>query len=75
MFKNMIVYRIAPQWQVELTQVEEALAKAPFLECGATQEKSLGWVPPRGPSCCNFTQPPHYHTGGLHGPRTLALNR
>ncbi|MDP3228692.1 MAG: recombination-associated protein RdgC [Acidovorax sp.] len=48
MFKNMIVYRIAPQWQVELTQVEEALAKVPFLECGATQEKSLGWVPPRG---------------------------
>ncbi len=44
----MIVYRIAPQWQVELTQVEEALAKAPFMECGATQEKSLGWVPPRG---------------------------
>ncbi len=44
----MIVYRIAPQWQVELTQVEEALAKMPFLECGATQEKSLGWVPPRG---------------------------
>ena len=44
----MIVYRIAPQWQVELTQVEEALAKAPFQECGATQEKSLGWVPPRG---------------------------
>ena len=42
MFKNMIVYRIAPQWQVELTQVEEALAKAPFMECGATQEKSLG---------------------------------
>ncbi|MBV7542600.1 recombination-associated protein RdgC [Acidovorax sp. sic0104] len=48
MFKNMIVYRIAPQWEVELTQVEEVLAKAPFTECGATQEKSLGWVPPRG---------------------------
>ncbi|MFN9470119.1 recombination-associated protein RdgC [Acidovorax sp.] len=48
MFKNMIVYRIAPQWQVELTQVEEALAKLPFMECGATQEKSLGFVPPRG---------------------------
>src|SRR3989344_4787233 len=28
----MIVYRIAPQWQVELTQVEEALAKAPFMD-------------------------------------------
>lgn len=48
MFKNMIVYRIAPTWQADLTQVEEALAKAPFMECGATQEKSLGWVPPRG---------------------------
>ncbi|GKT23497.1 recombination-associated protein RdgC [Acidovorax sp. SUPP3334] len=48
MFKNMIVYRIAPQWQVDLSQVEEALAKTPFVECGASQEKSLGWVPPRG---------------------------
>ena len=44
----MIIYRIAPQWQIGLEQVEEALAKAPFMECGATQEKSLGWVPPRG---------------------------
>ncbi|GAD21242.1 recombination-associated protein RdgC [Acidovorax sp. MR-S7] len=48
MFKNMIVYRIAPGWQAELAALEEALAKAPFQECGATQEKSSGWVPPRG---------------------------
>ncbi|MDY0105801.1 MAG: recombination-associated protein RdgC [Giesbergeria sp.] len=48
MFKNMIVYRIAPQWQVGLEQVEEALNKAPFMECGATQERSFGFVPPRG---------------------------
>ena len=48
MFKNLIVYRIAPGWQADLTQVEEALAKSPFMECGATQEQSLGWVPPRG---------------------------
>ena len=48
MFKNMIVYRIAPQWQIGLEQVEAALAKAPFMECGATQERSWGWVPPRG---------------------------
>ena len=47
-FKNMIIYRIAPQWQIGLEQVEEALAKAPFLECGATQERSWGWTPPRG---------------------------
>ncbi|MBF5005185.1 recombination-associated protein RdgC [Diaphorobacter caeni] len=48
MFKNMIVYRIAESWQAELTQLEEALAKSLFEECGATQEKSVGWVPPRG---------------------------
>ena len=44
----MIIYRIAPQWQIGLEQVEAALAKVPFLECGATQERSWGWVPPRG---------------------------
>nr|WP_216842385.1 recombination-associated protein RdgC [Acidovorax sp. SRB_14] len=44
----MIVYRIAPQWQIGLEQIEEALAKAPFMECGATQERAWGWVPPRG---------------------------
>lgn len=44
----MIVYRIAPEWQVELGALEKALAKAPFQECGATQERSSGWVPPRG---------------------------
>ena len=48
MFKNLIVYRIAPGWQADLTQLEEALARTPFQECGATQEKSSGWVPPRG---------------------------
>ncbi|MDR2336366.1 MAG: recombination-associated protein RdgC [Burkholderiaceae bacterium] len=48
MFKNMIVYRIAESWQMDLTQVEEALAPSLFEECGATQEKSVGWVPPRG---------------------------
>ncbi len=44
----MIVYRIAETWQGTLEQLEEALAKAPFAECGATQEKSVGFVPPRG---------------------------
>ncbi|MDR2326770.1 MAG: recombination-associated protein RdgC, partial [Acidovorax sp.] len=48
MFKNMIVYRIAAQWQGALEQLEEALQKTPFTPCGATQEKSAGWVPPRG---------------------------
>lgn len=48
MFHNLIIYRIAPGWEPGLQTVEDALAKAPFLECGATQEKSCGWVPPRG---------------------------
>jgi recombination associated protein RdgC len=48
MLKNLIIYRIAPGFMATVAQVEEALAKAPFMECGATQEKSLGWTPPRG---------------------------
>lgn len=48
MFKNTIVYRIAPNWQIGLEQVETALGQALFTECGATQERSWGWVPPRG---------------------------
>ena len=48
MFSNLIIYRIAQQWQVSLEQVEEALHKTPFMACGATQEQSAGWVPPRG---------------------------
>ena len=44
----MIIYRIAPDWQIDLLQVEAALAQLPFMECGATQERSSGWMPPRG---------------------------
>lgn len=48
MFKNLIIYRIAELWVMELAKVEEALSKTTFTECGPTQEKSVGWVPPRG---------------------------
>lgn len=48
MFKNLTVYRVGPEWQATLTQIEEALSAARFTECGATQPQSLGWVPPRG---------------------------
>ncbi|CAN7340389.1 recombination-associated protein RdgC [Acidovorax sp. LjRoot74] len=48
MFKNLITYRISPLWPADLAAIEQALAAAPFTECGATQEKSCGWVPPRG---------------------------
>ena len=48
MFKNVMVYRIGPAWAVSLEQLEANLQAAPFVECGLTQEKSVGWTPPRG---------------------------
>ncbi|WP_093385513.1 recombination-associated protein RdgC [Variovorax sp. OV329] len=47
-FKNVIVYRIEPTWSQELAAAEEALQAQRFVPCGASQEKSVGWVPPRG---------------------------
>lgn len=48
MFKNVIMFRIGPGWSITLEQIEEGLQKAPFAECGLTQERSFGWIPPRG---------------------------
>ncbi len=48
MFKSMIIYRIAKSWQGDLQALEDALQKTVFDECGATQERSVDWVPPRG---------------------------
>ncbi|MBV8619863.1 MAG: recombination-associated protein RdgC [Curvibacter sp.] len=48
MFKNLIVYRLAEAWSASLEQLEAALDKARFVECGASQEKSAGWLEPRG---------------------------
>lgn len=48
MFKNLMLYRLLPTWQPALADADAALAALPFAECGATQQKSLGWVPPRG---------------------------
>jgi recombination associated protein RdgC len=47
-FKHVMIYRIGADWSVPVEQMEEALAALPFEPCGATQEKSVGWVPPRG---------------------------
>ena len=48
MFKNLIVYRIAAGWAATPATLEEQLASARFVACGPSQEKSLGWVEPRG---------------------------
>ena len=47
-FKNMIVYRVGPEWSATVAQIEESLDAGRFVECGSTQEKSIGWVEPRG---------------------------
>ena len=48
MFKNLIVYRIGPNWAANSAELEAALEKAIFVECGPTQAVSVGWAPPRG---------------------------
>lgn len=48
MFKNVIVYRIGPGWSASVAQMELGLQSARFVECGASQEKSVGWIEPRG---------------------------
>lgn len=50
MFKNLTVFRIGPDWAADLLQAEAALDKDRFVECGATQQQSAGWVAPRGPA-------------------------
>ena len=48
MFKNLTIYRIAAGWAPALDAMEIALEDAQFVPCGATQDKSVGWVEPRG---------------------------
>jgi recombination associated protein RdgC len=47
-FKNLMVYRLTAPWVSSTAKLEEALQSAHFVECGASQEKSVGWVEPRG---------------------------
>jgi recombination associated protein RdgC len=48
MFKNTILYRIVSGLTIDAPTIESALKEAEFVQCGASQEKSVGWVPPRG---------------------------
>jgi recombination associated protein RdgC len=47
-FKNIIIYRIADGWKPKITDVENGLQSMLFAPCGATQDQSMGWAPPRG---------------------------
>ena len=48
MFKNVMVFRIGPDWTLPLDQAHDSLEKFRFAPCGLTQEKSFGWREPRG---------------------------
>lgn len=48
MFKNLMMYRLAAPLSVSPGQLEEALQAACFVACTPTQEKAVGWIPPRG---------------------------
>jgi recombination associated protein RdgC len=47
-FKNVIMYRIGAEWSATVADIETSLDSARFVECGASQEKSIGWAEPRG---------------------------
>jgi recombination associated protein RdgC len=47
-FKNALIYRIAPTWTADLELIEAGLETSRYVECGASQEKAVGWTEPRG---------------------------
>lgn len=48
MFKNIVVYRLGADWSATVAQMESSLDSARFVECGPSQERSIGWIEPRG---------------------------
>jgi recombination associated protein RdgC len=49
LFKNIVVYRIAADWTApSLDDLEAGLQRLCFSPCEPSQERSEGWVPPRG---------------------------
>lgn len=43
-----MMYRMVSPWTMAVEALEAALEDGRFVECGASQEKSVGWVAPRG---------------------------
>lgn len=48
MFKNLMIYRLVSGWPVTFDALDSVLKEDIFTPCCASQEKSVGWVPPRG---------------------------
>lgn len=56
MFKNLMIYRLGAESLPDLDTLDNALQLARFVECGASQEQSMGWVPPRGNAHDDFAE-------------------
>lgn len=54
-----MVYRIGEGWRPSLEEIEHGLDAERFVPCGASQEKAIGWLEPRGEA---------------HGPLVEAVN-
>ena len=48
MFKNLTIYRVLAGWPTDADTLDTTLQAASFLPCESTQERSVGWVEPRG---------------------------
>ncbi len=48
MFKNLMLFRVAPQWAAGADHVDNALSAARFAPCGSQEALSIGWSAPRG---------------------------
>lgn len=48
MLKQLIIYRIGPDWSPNADLFLDSLEREAFQPCGPTQALSAGWVPPRG---------------------------
>ena len=46
-FKSAIIYKLADKIGHSLSELSEKLSSAAFASCGPTQDKSIGWIPPR----------------------------
>lgn len=48
LLKNLTLYRLSDCFVADLAAIEFAMQAGKFVPCGLSQDKSVGWVPPRG---------------------------
>lgn len=48
MFSNLLMYSVCAGFPQSAIELDQALMKMPFQPCGASEEKRVGWLPPRG---------------------------